>query len=134
MDELTKHSRSRARHGYPLIGKLLRRVTEDGEYYTLSRFTADLGGGCFLARRIGCVSGKDLDPSHILFLPELVAAGEGAEIFNSWEDFCRAERELEDQAKTGDDKVVRLVPKWLTRGLTHLILIYLQAYAKPTLV
>jgi integrase len=30
----------------------------------------------FLARRVGCVSGKDLDPSHIVFLPELVAAGE----------------------------------------------------------
>jgi hypothetical protein len=41
----------------------------------------------------------------------VIAAGDNAEIFDSWEAFCRAERELEDQSKSGDDKVVRLVPK-----------------------
>lgn len=39
-----------ARH--PLIGKLLRWDTEDGDKYTVSRFTEDLGNGYFLAERL----------------------------------------------------------------------------------
>jgi hypothetical protein len=38
--------------GHPLIGKLLRWDSDDGEFYTVSRFTEHLGDHLLLATRL----------------------------------------------------------------------------------
>jgi len=68
---------------HPLIDRLLRWDTEDGEQFTVSRFTDDLGGGFFLAMRLCPRHGTELDTSHIVSLTDL-ATREGAEIFPDW--------------------------------------------------
>ncbi len=74
---------------HPLLGKILRWDTDNGESYTVSRFTTDLGNGFFLAMRLCPEHGTDLDVSHIVSLDSL-AEREGAEIFDDWETLAEA--------------------------------------------
>jgi len=90
---------------HPLVGKILRYDTDDGEAYMVSRFIADLGSGCMLAQRVSPHTGKDLNSQHIVFLPS-IAAQEMTEIYADWDVFTAEMKSFDSPAK-----VVKLVPR-----------------------
>jgi hypothetical protein len=71
--------------GHPLIGKLLRWDSDDGKFYTVSRFTDHLGRHLLLATRLCPREGTDLGVRHVVSLNMLAASGEGVEIFDDWQ-------------------------------------------------
>jgi hypothetical protein len=93
------------RQSHPLIGKLLRWNSEDLEYYTVSRFIADLGGGYLLARRINPRTGADFGDLHIVSL-EAIAQPDMAGIYDDWDTLQR-----EWESPHHEDRVIKLVPK-----------------------
>ena len=90
---------------HPLVGKIVR--IDQGDYYQVSRFTADLGHGMMLARRISPHTGKDLRGEHVIVVAELTES-DFTEIYESFDDLLEDDREYEGGASP---RVVRLVPK-----------------------
>jgi hypothetical protein len=91
------------RKPHPLIGKLVRLNSEDFDYYCVSRFTADLGDGFLLARRLNPLTGRELANSHIVALG-LLAQPEMAEIYDEW-------AAVPQEMPPDEERIIRLVPK-----------------------
>jgi hypothetical protein len=77
---------------HPLIGKILRWESEDGESFQVSQFVEALGDGYFLLERL-CprhrhTQATALGVQHVRTLDQLVAE-EGADIFDNWDAFLR---------------------------------------------
>jgi hypothetical protein len=90
---------------HPLIGKVLHWDSPDGEYFTLSRFTADLGNGFMLAERTDPRTGESLNVEHVILLAQLVER-DIADIYDNWQ--------AHEQATTCPHEkksVVKLVPR-----------------------
>jgi hypothetical protein len=71
-----------------LMGKVLRWDSPDNDYYTISRFDEDLGGGFWLAARLAPIGGGDLGSYHVVSLSEL-SNYDGADIYDNFEAFRR---------------------------------------------
>ena len=80
---------------HPLIGKILRWDSDDGESFQISRFVEDLGGGYFLMERL-CpqhrhTQATTLGVKHVRSIDQLTLE-EGADIFDSWDVFMKSWR------------------------------------------
>jgi hypothetical protein len=90
---------------HPLIGKLIMLDSEDRQSHTVSRFTAEIGPGLMLARRLNPRTGKDFAESHMIVLAE-VAQDEWTMIFDDWPAYQRF-----GECPHEDQRVVKLVLK-----------------------
>lgn len=90
---------------HPLIGMLISIDDEEHESHTISRFTAEIGPGLMLARRLNPRTGEDLSQSHIIVLGQ-VAQDEWTVIFDDW-NACEHYYECPHI----EDRIVKLVPK-----------------------
>jgi len=93
---------------HPLIGKILRWESEDGESFQVSRFIEALGDGYFLLERL-CpqhhhAQAHALGVQHVRQIDQLVAE-EGVDIFDNWDAFLRywlASRDATDDDSEGE--------------------------------
>jgi hypothetical protein len=92
-----------------LMRKVLRWDSPDNDYYTISRFEEDLGGGFWLASRLAPIGGGDLGSYHLVSLSEL-STDDGADIYDNFEacavlfqsrDVERFSQPVNDLAQTG---------------------------------
>lgn len=71
---------------HPLVGKLIAIDSDDHDSHTISRFTAEVGPGLMLARRLDPRNGADFSASHLIVLGE-VAQDEWTVIFDDWDAY-----------------------------------------------